>query len=304
VRSARVGAARADLEAASLRTELERARVRYDVTVAYAEASAAREIMVVSHQTVADGDELVRIARVRRDAGDAADLDVDLATVNAAQLRSTMLSDSLALVTATLKLQAEMGLPVDAVVLVTADSLAVPLPVAPPAVLEVGASEAEQRAARLRLSQERSARLPGLAARVGFEHGSPDEPGMLWMAGVTVSLPTPRRGPVGEAQAELDKATAQLALARTHASLAASQGERARTLAQSRLEQDRIAVAAAQQVARRSLNAYQEGAYALTAVMEAQRSAREAIRQYLDDLGTLWSAQAAATLAVVAGVQP
>ena len=53
-----------------------------------------------------------------------------------------------------------------------------------------------------------------------------------------------------------------------------------------------------------SITAYGEGAYPLTSVIEAQRSAREAVRQYQDDLGALWTAQAAASLATVGGVLP
>lgn len=309
VRSARVGGARAEAEAVALRTELERARIRYDVTAAYAEASAARGIMVVSHQTVADGEELVRIASVRRDAGDASDLDVDLASVTAAQLRSTLLTDSLALVSATLRLQAEMGLPIDSVLVVTTDTVAIPLVAPPvPAALEVSATLAEQRAASLRLREQRGLLLPTPAVRVGFERGMPeDEPqGLLPTAGVSLTIPllSLNRGPIAEARAAVARAGAALALARTRADLARVQGERTRTLAQGRLNEDRRAVAAAQQVARRSLTAYREGAYALSSVIEAQRTARDAVRTYLDDLRQLWTVQAAAELAVIGGVQP
>jgi cobalt-zinc-cadmium efflux system outer membrane protein len=307
VRRARTQGAEAEALAASLRTEVERARIRYDVTVAYAEAAVARGILAVSLQSVADGEELVRVAGVRRDVGDASDLDVDLATVNSAQLRSTLLADSMALVTASLRLQAEMGLPVDSFLVIPEDSVDVSLPPAADTRLEVSAAEAEQSAAAARLREQRRARLPAPSVRIGFEQGDPDgDDGPLPTAGVSFTLPfvSRNRGQIAEAVATADRADAALALARTQAQLAVEQSARTRALAITRLEQDRAAVAAASQVARRSLTAYGEGAYPLSSVLEAQRSARDAVRQYLEDLAALETAAATVALARVAGLLP
>jgi outer membrane protein TolC len=57
----------------------------------------------------------------------------------------------------------------------------------------------------------------------------------------------------------------------------------------------------AQRVATLSLTAYREGAYPLATVLEAQRNARDAMRQYLQDLMTSRSAEAAYRLATTAG---
>ena len=55
---------------------------------------------------------------------------------------------------------------------------------------------------------------------------------------------------------------------------------------------DRILIASANRVAEMSLVAYREGASSLPNVLEAQRSAREILAQYLDDLTAAWIATA------------
>ena len=54
-----------------------------------------------------------------------------------------------------------------------------------------------------------------------------------------------------------------------------------------RIDRDRDLVVRAQRVADKSLTAYREGALALPAVLEARRSAREVLGQYIDDLAAL-----------------
>jgi hypothetical protein len=50
---------------------------------------------------------------------------------------------------------------------------------------------------------------------------------------------------------------------------------------------DSALVLRAQRVATRALTAYAEGASALPAVLEARRSAREVLAQYIDDVAAL-----------------
>ena len=54
-----------------------------------------------------------------------------------------------------------------------------------------------------------------------------------------------------------------------------------------KIARDRDLVTRADRVAARSLTAYREGAAALPAVLEARRSAREVLGQYIDDLAAL-----------------
>ena len=308
VRVPRIQAARAALRAAALRVEITRARIRYDVTAAYAAAAAARQIAALSVQQAASGAELLRIARARRDAGDASDLDVDLAAVNAAQLLSALLADSLQLTAATLELQGAMGLPVDSPRIVATDTLPATFAAPADSALAVAAGEAERTAAERRLAEQRRGRIPAPALRVGIEQGDPsgDATGLLPTVGVSIPLPLFHRngGAVAAARADADRAAAELAQAKLDAALAVALAERARAVAQARLAADRSALAGASRVATLSLTAYREGAFPLAAVLDAQRSAWDAGRQVLEDIATLRTAEAAVALARFGGVRP
>jgi outer membrane protein TolC len=59
-----------------------------------------------------------------------------------------------------------------------------------------------------------------------------------------------------------------------------------------KIARDRDLVVRAQRVADRSLTAYREGASGLPAVLEARRSAREVLGQYIDDLAALLTVNA------------
>ena len=52
-----------------------------------------------------------------------------------------------------------------------------------------------------------------------------------------------------------------------------------------------------------SLTAYHEGAYTLASVLEAQRSARDALRQFVQDLAEARTAEAEYVLARMAGAE-
>jgi hypothetical protein len=54
-----------------------------------------------------------------------------------------------------------------------------------------------------------------------------------------------------------------------------------------RIARDQDLVVRAERVAAKSLTAYREGASALPAVLEARRTAREVLGQYIDDLAAL-----------------
>lgn len=308
VRGPRIQAARASLEASSLRVGIEGARVRYDVVAIYAEAVAARRIAALSAGQAAGGDELVRLARARRDAGDASELDVELAQVSAAQLHATFLSDSLHMTSATLELQSAMGLPLDSVRILPVDTIAVFPPEASRGVMAVAAGEAERQAAERLLLGRRRGRLPAPILRAGFERGDPtgSEPGTLPTAGLSIPLPLFHRqgGAVAEARARVEGAAASLAEARREAELALALARRTRDVARARLEGDREALDLARAVSDRSLAAYREGAYSLASVLESRRSAGEAERRVLEDSALFRTAEAALVLARTAGVRP
>jgi cobalt-zinc-cadmium efflux system outer membrane protein len=305
VRAPRIRAAEIASSATGLLTAAERASVRYRVEVAYAQAAGVAAVAELSRQNVLTGEELVRSVQARHAAGDVSELDVELARVTLGQLRSAALTDSLAAIETILSLQSLMGLPTDRVEITPADSLTavVSPPVAAPAAFRVTAAERRLAAAQTRLLATRRGRLPAPSLRVGFERGDPSEPGLLPTLGVSLPLPlwNSGRAEVEQARAMEARAEAELASLRRETNLAVAAAQRQRSIAFARIEVDRTTVASAQRVATLSLTAYREGAYPVATVLEAQRSVREALRGYQEDLMLHWTAEAAYRLVTTAG---
>ena len=305
IRGAKVGAARAGVRAAELRTLSERASAIVEADTTYTTALAAEARFRLSRQTARDADSLRLLTTRRRDAGDASELDVDLATVAAGQQANSASNDSLAFMSVLLTLQTLMGMPADSVAIVLADTLrpssaaadtllprfasaARPNAPEPPSVRS---AEATLQAAELAIVRERRSVLGLPALSVGVEYGDPkgDEPGLLPTVGVVLPLPLldRNRGPIAEATAERDRARAELAVARLEARQRLREGLREREQLLVRVARDSALVGTAQRVAARAITAYAEGASALPAVLEARRSAREVIAQYIDDTAAL-----------------
>jgi cobalt-zinc-cadmium efflux system outer membrane protein len=303
-RGARIGAARAGVRAAELRMLSEHAAAIVEVDTTYTAALAAEARFRLSRQTARDADSLRALTTTRRDAGDASELDVDLATVAAGQQANGASNDSLAFMSTMLTLQTLMGVPADSVAIVLADSLrpdsaitdaahlasggAIPRAPAPPSVRS---AEAALQASELAILRERRSVLALPALSVGVEFGDPagDEKGLLPVVGVVLPLPLfdRNRGPIAEATAERDRARAELAVARLEARQRLVEGQREREQLLVRVARDSALVLRAQRVAARALTAYAEGASALPAVLEARRSAREVLTQYIDDVAAL-----------------
>ena len=155
----------------------------------------------------------------------------------------------------------------------------------------VTAAEANLQAAELGVSLQQKSAIVLPSLNVGVEFGDPSggEPGLLPLIGLSVPLPLFNRnqGPIAEARAERDKAQAQLSVARLEARQRLIEAVREREQLIAKVARDRDLVIRAQRVADRSLTAYREGASALPAVLEARRSAREVLGQYIDDLAAL-----------------
>ena len=304
-RGARVSAARAAMRAAELRMLSEHAAVIVEADTTYPAALAAEARFRLARQTARDADSLRVLTARRRDAGDASELDVDLATVAAGQQANGASNDSLSFMSTLLALQSLMGLSADSVAIVLTDSLrpaggaadtllatfagaALPRAPIPPSVRS---AEASLQAAELAIVRERRSVLGLPAVTVGVEHGDPsgDEKGLLPVVGIALPLPllNRNRGPIAEATAERDRARAELALARLEARQRFLDGVREREQLLARVARDSSLVLRAQRVAARALTAYAEGASALPAVLEARRSAREVLAQYIDDVAAL-----------------
>ena len=171
---------------------------------------------------------------------------------------------------------------------VPADS-ALPLTASP---LQVAAAEAALEAARLAVRLQRRSVFSTPTIIGGIETGDPtgSEPGILPTFGLGLPLPllSRNRGPIAQAEAEQARARAALTLAQVQSHTEIARTRRELAIALSKLQRDRVLVAAANRVAAMSLTAYREGAASLPNVLEAQRNAREVLAQYVDDLADAW----------------
>jgi cobalt-zinc-cadmium efflux system outer membrane protein len=306
VRGARVHAAELGLRAASYHYALERAQARYDADTAYTGALVAAGRAALSHRNAVDADSLHRLALLRRETGDASDLDVDLATINAGQAANAAAADSIAAIGALLDLQSVLGLPPDRPAVALTDSLAMP---GDPGVAVQGANGAEPlpvAAATAAVQSNESALtfarrsvLAQPSIQAGLEGGDPEQPYLLPTVGLSLPLPLFNRdhGEIALATANRDRAKLELELARRESTAAIARASRELDAAMTRARRDHTLLDAADRVAARSLVAFAEGASGLASVIEAQRSARDARGQYLDDLAAANTAVATVRLA-------
>jgi cobalt-zinc-cadmium efflux system outer membrane protein len=275
--------------------------VALDADTTYTRALAAATRARLSRRNARDADSLRAMVAARRDAGDASDLDVELALVNAGQQENIAIGDSLEAMSVLLDLQVVTGLDTSSISIVPVDSLTT-LPVeatesAEGQPLLVAAAQAAFESASLTARLQHRSLFQAASITAGFETWDPkgDEPGILPMIGVAIPLPllTRNRGPIAQAEAERERARAELDLARLEAKVRIARADRARAIAAAKVERDRRLVTSADRVATLSLTAYREGASSLPNVLEAQRNARDVLAQYVDDLATLWIATAA-----------
>jgi len=371
IRKPRVASANAARRAAQLRFLSERTAAMLEVDTTYTVALAADARLRLSRQTARDADSLAKMALARRDAGDASDLDVDLATITAGQQSNIVSGDSLTRLSALLTVQTMMGMPADSVSIVLADSLrlgpaalqdmlllldsstaivappppgmvtspvtlpsstptttpppagppagavpgAVPTPAAPAAPTttpggmgtgsqqlagmapSIAAAEATLRAAELAITLAKRSVWGPPTVTLGVESGDesfdpPNKKLPLW--GIAIPLPIFDRnqGAIAQATAERDRARADLRSVRLGARQRLIEGLRERELLRVRIARDQEMVVRAERVAAKSLTAYREGASALPAVLEARRTARDVLGQYINDVATLLTLQA------------
>jgi cobalt-zinc-cadmium efflux system outer membrane protein len=299
LRSARIGAAQAALKASSYKYTYERAAASLDADTTYTRALAAAARARLSSRNASVADTLLEITIARRTAGDASDLDVELARVNAGQERNLAIADSLELISVLTDLATVTALPSGAVIAL-ADTLALPDTV----MIPPGSGDPLQIAAGLQsvLSAERTVKAehrsvfgsPALMAGIETHDPEGTEKGILPTFGITLPIPLLNRNRAGimTANAELTRARAELSITRVEYAASLSHLRRRRATAYSRVIQDRALLASANRVASMSVRAYREGAVPIANVFEAQRSARDVLRQYVDDLADVWIADA------------
>ena len=312
LRSARIRAAAEANTSVVRRFRFARNSARFDAEQAYAEALAAAAHALLSRHTARDADSLLRMAVLRREAGDASELDVQLATVNAGQLANDAASDSAAAIAALLEVQRVMGLPSDQPQIALADSLALPAADAAPlagTTLQVASAEAAVRSADAGLSLARRSVFTAPSLTFGFDTHDPTpggETGILPTFGVALTFPLLNfnGGAIAAAAAARDRAAAELQVARRESDAAVARARRDLAVAVARAQRDRQLVASADRVAAMSLTAYAEGAIALPGVLEAQRQAREALGHLIDDLAAANAADGAVRLFTASETTP
>ena len=285
-----------ELQAARVKFYLARAIVGLDADTTYTRAIAARERLALSRRNALDGDSLLHMVERRRAAGDASDMDVELARVNAGQQQNTAAGDSLTWISTLLDLQATLGYTSTNLEVTAVDSLEMPPEARAPAqtTLSENAASLSVMAAELSAKAHRRSVFSAPTISFGFEHGDPDQPGILPTFGLGVSLPifNRQRGEILVAEAQRLKAQAELAQAQVEAHNEIAHATRERENALAKVTRDRQLIASADRVASMSLVAYREGAASLPNVLEAQRSARDIRGQYIDDLAAAWIATA------------
>jgi cobalt-zinc-cadmium efflux system outer membrane protein len=312
IRGLRIESAEANRRAAGYRFQFERAAIALDADTTFTRAQAALAHAVLSKRNAADADTLLSMAIARRNAGDAAELDVQLATVNAGQQRNVAIADSLAFALALEDLRTVMGLPAGTGPLMIVDSLKPPSAdstmVGAGTPLPVAAAQQSLSAAELALRLERRNIIgsPALLAGIDTHDPSESEPGILPVFGFSIPLPllNRNRGPIAQAQAERARASAELTLARIETDAKIARAQRERTAFLARVARDQQLLASANRIAAMSLTAYRAGASSLPNVFEAQRNARDVLSQYIDDVAAAWIAESTLRLMTLTTSSP
>ena len=304
LRSRRLRVARAVQRSVRNQYAFNRASITFDIDTAYTRALAAASRAALSQRNASDADSLRRIAERRRDAGDASELDVQLATIATGQLANVAAVDSAAAVNAVLDVQTLIGEPADTLRIALSDSLDVPSVLTASAIvgqpLRVAAAAAAVSAADAQVALEKRSRFGTPSLTAGVEKGDPtgSQPQVLPTIGVALPIPFPGRnkGVVQAAEAERTRAIAVLAFAQLESQRQIARATRDRVAAENRVARDRQLLATAERVAVLALTAYREGASPLPNVLEARRNARDVMAQYIDDVAALWTAIAAQKL--------
>ncbi|HET7631191.1 MAG TPA: TolC family protein [Gemmatimonadaceae bacterium] len=311
LRSARIAGAQAGHAAAVDRFALARAAAAFDADTAYTMALVAQAHAALSRQAALAADSLRQAAELRRDAGDVSDLDVELATIAAGQAANLAAVDSLAARSALLDLQTLMGESAGQVDIQLADTLAVrdsvPLVMAQagaPTPLAVAAAERSVAAADHALTAARRSVWGSASVQLGVDFHDNTQPGYLPVIGLAIPIPLFNRSPgaVTLAQAERDRARAELRVVQQASARDIARVRAAQEAALERVRRDRTLLASASRVEALSRTAYREGATPLATVLQAMGVARETRGAYVDDVGTASVAAAALRLLTTSSV--
>src|SRR5262249_48347937 len=133
---------------------------------------------------------------------------------------------------------------------------------------------------------------PGLS--IGYDTRDPGGHENKLLPAIGLSIPVPlfnrNNGPIAVAEAELARAKAALNLTSMESAAGIARAIRERDIAVARANRGQQLLGSATRVAALSLTAYREGAAPLTNVLEAQRTSRDLLGNYVDDLARAWIA--------------
>ncbi len=300
-REPRIAAARALLGAMTVRLGLADALLAFDTDTAYTRAQTLDAQARLLALTARDADSLVILVRIRRDAGDASDLDVEIATVAAGQSANLAVTAYASSAASLLRLQLLMGISPESMRIALPDSIdrsAVDVPVASPTsnsmgigqALPVAAAALDVRAAEEQTRLERRRRFGAPAITVGVEATNPGGPGgPLPLIGVSLPLPVfnRNRAAIARALADEQRGRALLLQAQLEQETAMTLAQTEAVAARTRAERSLRLLATSERINALSLLAYREGATTLVSVLEAQRTTRDARAQSLEDLAAV-----------------
>ena len=294
IRGPRVRAAEAARTSARFGFLAARAAIELNVDTMYTTAQGAELRAALSHATAVDAAKLLSDTRARRDAGDASDLDVNLAEVSAAQAANVANADSLEALDTRLELQAAMGLRGDTITVMLRDSLAAPAIRVAPAASDLTSTPAVAAASATVISaqqtlvfQRRSVfGVPSIQLGADAKDPSGAEKGLLPTVGIALPIPFFNRngGAIEAAHADVTRAQAELAIARLNAATELARAYRTRSVAESRIERDRTIMDAATRNVSMAERAYTAGEMAIGNILETRRAQHDAQAQYVTDL--------------------
>jgi cobalt-zinc-cadmium efflux system outer membrane protein len=294
IRGPRVRAAEAARTSARFGFLAARAAIELNVDTMYTTAQGAGLRAALSHAIAVDAARLLSDTKARRDAGDASDLDVNLAEVSAAQAANVANADSLEAIDTRLELQTAMGLRGDTVIVMLRDSLAAPsVRIAtaapnPAATPTVAAASAAVTSAQQTLIFQRHSLFGVPSIQLGADAKDPTgaEKGLLPTVGIALPLPFFNRngGAIEAAHADVTRAQAELAIARLNAATELARAYRTRSVAESRIERDRTIMDAATRNVSMAERAYTAGEMAIGNILETRRAQYDAQAQYVTDL--------------------
>jgi outer membrane protein, heavy metal efflux system len=294
VRGPRVRAAEAARTSARFGFLAARTAIELNVDTMYTTAQGAELRAALSHIIAVDAAKLLNDTKARRDAGDASDLDVNLAEVSAAQAANVANADSLEAIDTRLELQTAMGIRGDTVVVALRDSLAAPSVQIATSALDLtatptvaAASAAVTSAQQTLIFQRRSVfGVPSIQLGADAKDPTGAEKGLLPTVGIALPIPFFNRngGAIDAAHADVTRAQAELTIARLNAAAELARAYRTRSVAQSRIARDRTIMDAATRNVSMAERAYTAGEMAIGNILETRRAQYDAQAQYVTDL--------------------